>query len=202
MYTGGLFETHSYYMPEWRLLVDAPEGTAEWLMSTGHSVEGLLLTHGHVDHVWDAARIQREHQCRVYYHPETAPMIRDPHFFRRFGMPWDVDPVSPGLEVLEQPGWKVSGAVFRVLYVPGHCPGSLCFLDEQNGILFGGDVLFCGGVGRWDLPGGDRDLLLEGIRKKLMVLDDDVKVLPGHGPSTTIGSERTQNPYVLGDFTG
>jgi glyoxylase-like metal-dependent hydrolase (beta-lactamase superfamily II) len=73
-------------------------------------------------------------------------------------------------------------------------------LSEGAGILFGGDVLFSGGVGRWDLPGGDRDLLLRGIGEKLLTLPDHVKVLPGHGPATTIGVERRDNPYLLGRF--
>jgi glyoxylase-like metal-dependent hydrolase (beta-lactamase superfamily II) len=82
------------------------------------------------------------------------------------------------------------------LEVPGHCPGSLCFLEKTEKILFGGDVLFAGGVGRWDLPGGDRDLLLGGIRDKLLTLGDEVRVFPGHGPATTIGEERSSNPYL------
>jgi glyoxylase-like metal-dependent hydrolase (beta-lactamase superfamily II) len=67
-------------------------------------------------------------------------------------------------------------------------------------VLFGGDVLFAGGVGRWDLPGGDRELLFSGIREKVMALGDDVRVLPGHGPATTIGAERRTNPYLLADI--
>jgi hydroxyacylglutathione hydrolase len=200
VYTGGLFETHCYYLPGPRLLIDAPEGAGEWLRQRGYHVEGLLLTHGHVDHVWDAAKVQREHPCSVFYHAETTPMVRDKNFFRHLGMPWEVDPIEGGIEIEEQADWSGCGMTFRVLYVPGHCPGSLCFLDEKEKTLFGGDVLFRGGVGRWDLPGGDRELLLEGIRSKLMGLGDDVKVLPGHGPATTIGIERVGNPYVLGKF--
>ena len=87
--------------------------------------------------------------------------------------------------------------VFTVLEVPGHCPGSLCFLKEDAATLFGGDVLFAGGVGRWDLPGGDYELLMDGIRKKVLPLPDDVAVLPGHGPATKVGIERRTNPFVL-----
>jgi glyoxylase-like metal-dependent hydrolase (beta-lactamase superfamily II) len=83
-----------------------------------------------------------------------------------------------------------------VLEVPGHCPGSLCFFSKSDGVIFGGDVLFAGGVGRWDLPGGDRDLLFTGIRTKLFPLGDDIKVLPGHGPGTSIGREKAENPFV------
>jgi len=85
---------------------------------------------------------------------------------------------------------------FQVLEVPGHCPGSLVFFSKAEGLAFGGDVLFAGGVGRWDLPGGDRDLLFTGIRTKLFPLGDEVKILPGHGPATTIGRERVSNAFV------
>ena len=80
--------------------------------------------------------------------------------------------------------------------MPGHCPGSLCFYDRLAGLLFAGDVLFAGSVGRTDLPGGDSDLLMQGIHEKLLTLDDATVVLPGHGPATTIGDERRTNPYL------
>ena len=196
MFTGGIFETNSYYLGSSAVLIDAPEGVAEWLTSRGYKVRALLLTHGHVDHVWDAARVQREHGCELYYHADTAPMVLEPDFYRRIGLPWSVDPVSKGVLLAENSDWEVCGQRFSILEVPGHCPGSLCFYDRAAGIVFGGDVLFAQGVGRWDLPGGDKDLLLDGIRKKLLVLEDSVRVLAGHGPSTTIGIERLHNPYL------
>ena len=196
IYTGGLFETHSYYLNEARLLVDAPEGAAAWLADCGYRVETLLLTHGHVDHVWDAAQIQKEHGCEVVYHRDTIPMVTDPDFFMRVGFPWRVEPLQPGTLVGEKKSAFWGGLEFEVLEVPGHCPGSLCFLHKKEDTLFGGDVLFAGGVGRWDLPGGDRDLLLNGIRLKLLPLGDQIRVLPGHGPATTIREERLHNPYL------
>jgi hydroxyacylglutathione hydrolase len=84
----------------------------------------------------------------------------------------------------------------QVLEVPGHCPGSLCFFIREQQLLVGGDVLFAGGVGRWDLPGGDVEVLFSGIRQKLFPLGDAVTVLPGHGPPTKIGTERLTNPFV------
>jgi glyoxylase-like metal-dependent hydrolase (beta-lactamase superfamily II) len=84
----------------------------------------------------------------------------------------------------------------QVLEVPGHCPGSLCFFDQANKLLIGGDVLFAGGVGRWDLPGGNAALLFQGIKGKLFPLGDDVTVLPGHGSPTRIGTERETNPFL------
>jgi glyoxylase-like metal-dependent hydrolase (beta-lactamase superfamily II) len=82
------------------------------------------------------------------------------------------------------------------LEVPGHCPGSLCFFSRKDKLLIGGDVLFAGSIGRGDLPGGDIDLLITGIRKKLFPLGDDITVLPGHGPPTKMGTERKTNPFV------
>lgn len=196
VFTGGLFETHGYFLRDPGILVDAPEGTAQWLAEGGRRVKWLLLTHGHVDHVWDAARIQREHGCCLVYHPETEPMVTDAEFYPRLGFPWKVEPVQPGIHQKEAPHAEFGGEIFEVLEVPGHCPGSLCFFWKRAAVLFGGDVLFSGGVGRWDLPGGNRELLLEGIHRKVLPLGAEVRLLPGHGPASTLGEERLHNPYL------
>jgi hydroxyacylglutathione hydrolase len=195
-FTGGIFETNCFYLRESGILIDAPQEAADWLQENNYKVSTLLLTHGHIDHVWDAARIQREHSCRVGYHPDTEPMVTEKDFFRNFGYAWDIEPITPGFHIAESASVVIEGCDFQVLLVPGHCPGSLCFLDRKEGVLFGGDVLFAGGVGRWDLPGGDGPLLFQGIREKLFPLGDDITVLPGHGPATKIGIERETNPYV------
>ena len=195
-FTGGIFDTNCFFLVDHGILIDAPQDAAEWLTRSGHRVKTLLLTHGHIDHVWDAARIQREHDCRVGYHRDTEPMITEADFFRKFGFGWDIEPVLPGLLIEEGPSLAVEGVDFQVLLVPGHCPGSLCFLHKTERVLFGGDVLFAGGVGRWDLPGGDQELLFRGIREKVFALEDDVTVLPGHGPATKVGIERTTNPFL------
>lgn len=196
-FTGGIFDTNCFFLPESGILIDAPQDAADWLKAQGFRVRLLLLTHGHIDHVWDAARIQREQACRVGYHPETEPMITEPDFFRKFGFGWDITPITPGFTIREGLAQEFDGTPFDVLEVPGHCPGSLCFFHRESGMLFGGDVLFAGGVGRWDLPGGDYELLMEGIRKKVMALPDDTTVLPGHGPATKVGVERRTNPFLL-----
>jgi len=196
VFTGGLFDTNCFFLPAHGILIDAPQTTAAWLLKSGHRVRALLLTHAHIDHVWDAAAIRREHGCKVGYHPDGVEMLTDPGFFKRFDMNWDIEPVSPDFLIEETPCLTVEGLDFQVLLVPGHCPGSLCFLDRKERILFGGDVLFAGGIGRADLPGGDYDLLLRGIREKLWPLGDDVQILPGHGPATTIGIERRTNPFL------
>lgn len=195
-FTGGVFDTNSFFLPEPGILIDAPQDTAEWLAARGHRVALLLLTHGHIDHVWDAARIQREHGCEIAYHAETGPMVTERDFFLKLGFGWEIDPITRGISLDEAASTVLRGIDFQVLLVPGHCPGSLCFLAKDARVLFGGDVLFAGGIGRWDLPGGDRDLLLSGIRKKIFPLGDDVTVLPGHGSATKIGVERETNPFL------
>jgi glyoxylase-like metal-dependent hydrolase (beta-lactamase superfamily II) len=195
-FTGGLFDTNCFFLPEAGILIDAPQDAASWLKESGHKVNLLLLTHGHIDHVWDAARIQREHGCKVGYHVETEPMVTERDFFTKFGFGWEIEPIKPGFHIDEAETVDLGGLDFQVLLVPGHCPGSLCFLLKKDQLLFGGDVLFAGGVGRWDLPGGDGELLFRGIREKIYPLGDDITVLPGHGPATKIGIERESNPYV------
>lgn len=195
-FTGGPFETNCFFIEEASVLIDAPMGAAEWLQATGKHPQMLLLTHGHIDHVMDAAEIKKTFGCKVGYHREGISMLTEPGFFKKFGFGWEIAPVEADLFLEPTPSQVLGGIDFQILYVPGHCPGSLCFLDKTEGILFGGDVLFAGGVGRWDLPGGDKDLLLTGIKNKILPLGDSVKVLPGHGPATTVGRERLTNAYL------
>lgn len=123
-------------------------------------------------------------------------MISERDFFRDYGFGFEIEPVTPDLLIEAAPSREFLGLNFEILEVPGHCPGSLCFFSPPDDLLVGGDVLFAAGVGRWDLPGGDGELLFAGIREKLYSLGDEVVVLPGHGPATTIGAERRSNPFV------
>ncbi len=197
-FCGGMFETNCYALsaPEGTILFDAPDGACEWLVARGIEPRLLLLTHGHFDHVPDVAKIQRRFGCQVGCHADTVPMISDPEFFRNYGFQLEIEPAEPDFLIEETPERSFLGLNFEVLDVPGHSPGSLCFHSREGKLLVGGDVLFAGGVGRWDLPGGDAELLFRGIRTKLFPVGDDVVVLPGHGPATTIGAERRTNPFV------
>ena len=128
-------------------------------------------------------------------HSVTQDIVNDRNLLRRIGLDLEVTPVT-ATSFLSEGQITLLGKTFSIFEVPGHCPGSICLYDSQDGLLYGGDVLFAGGVGRWDLPGGDRDLLIGGIRSKLLPLPPETVVLPGHGPSTTIGREKTSNPYL------
>lgn len=195
-FTGGALDTNAFFYESvgGNLLFDAPDGADERFAR--EKIDWLLLTHGHFDHVADAAKIQRRHGCKIAYHPDTAPMVTDAGFFRRHGFELEIEPFEADRLLEECDSCEVAGTRMQILHVPGHCPGSLCFLFPGEGILIGGDVLFRGGVGRWDLPGGDGPLLFEGIKKKIFSLSDETVVLPGHGPSTTVGFEKSHNPYV------
>ena len=207
VFTGGFFQTNCYLLPTptgGRLLIDAPEGSAGWLQTlgvgraagNGPKLEALLLTHAHIDHIHDAAAIVREHGCALYYHADGLPLLTDRQAYRRFGLSLDFEPVTGGETITETPGKAFAGLDFEVLHVPGHCPGSLCFHNRTGGVLYAGDVLFAGSIGRVDLPGGDDELLLHGLREKVLTLPEETLVLSGHGPSTTIGRERRTNPFV------
>lgn len=197
-FCGGIFETNCYLLhaPSGLILFDAPDGACDWLEKRGLAPKLLLLTHGHFDHVPDVAKVKRRFGCEIGCHAETVPMISDPNFFRDFGYQLEIEPAQPDFLITETPAQEFLGLPMQVLEVPGHCPGSLCFFSRLEQLLIGGDVLFAGGVGRWDLPGGDGELLFDGIRTKLYPLGDEVTVLPGHGPPTTIGTERRTNPFV------
>jgi glyoxylase-like metal-dependent hydrolase (beta-lactamase superfamily II) len=195
-FTGGPFATNCFLVevPGGRILFDAPEGADERF--AGEKIDLLVLTHGHWDHVADAAAVKARHGCPVVCHADTVPMVAEEDFFERQGFPLRVASVQPDRIVAGGAGQDFLGWKLDVLDVPGHCDGSLCFYSSEDAVVVGGDVLFRGGIGRWDLPGGDGDLLLRGIREKLLVLPDATEVWPGHGGATTIGEEKASNPFL------
>jgi hydroxyacylglutathione hydrolase len=195
-FTGGPLDTNAYYFESGAgtILFDAPQGASQAFGA--RKVDILFLTHGHFDHVADAAEIQRVHGCRVLAHELTVPMITDREFFHRWGFALEVEPVD-NIEFIGEGDGDLLGETCKYFHVPGHCPGSLCTYFPGAETLVGGDVLFAGGVGRWDLPGGDYEALISGIQSKLLPLGDSVKVLPGHGPPTTIGRERQTNSFLI-----
>lgn len=197
-FIGGIFDTNAYLIqtPGGNILIDAPTGSLDWIRNLGVRLDLLLITHGHVDHFDDAAKIKRTCGCRVAFHEDGIPLMTDPDFFKKLGFYLEAEPVQPDFLIDETPQIELCGVSFSVLLVPGHCPGSLCFYSADNDTLFDGDVLFAGSIGRTDFPGGDHQLLIRGIHEKILVLPDKTVVLPGHGPQTTIGDERRNNPFL------
>lgn len=198
VYTGGLAETNAY-MAEveggW-LVIDAPQGLLDHLKNQKMVVKALVLTHGHWDHIWDAADIVEWAKCPGFYHKDDEMLITHPELMRNFGLPIDLKPVKATKFLEEGELFEMAPFCFRILHIPGHCPGSICLYEEKEGQIFGGDVLFQGGVGRWDLPGGSREDLIQGIREKLLVLPGSTVVYPGHGEPTTVAEEKLNNSYL------
>ena len=147
-FTGGLFDTNCFFLLESGILVDTPQDTLSWLSKQGYRVKTLLITHGHIDHVWDAAAIQREHGCKVGYHPLTKAMVTEQDFFKKFGFNWEIEPFEADFLIEETESLFVEGVDFQVLHVPGHSPDSVAFHLKSEKLLFGGDALLPGGVGR------------------------------------------------------
>lgn len=169
----------------------------------------VLLTHGHVDHIWSAQKVADTYGCPAYIHPEDRFMLSDPikGFGPRFGQLAFGALFREPRQVLEldRDGDKLdlgdtSSITVTVDHTPGHTRGSVVFRVEAEAseVVFTGDTLFRQSVGRTDLPGGSGRDLLGSIITKLMVLDDDTVVLPGHGEKSTIGFERRANPFLEG----
>ena len=155
----------------------------------------LLNTHAHWDHYWDNAAILRLMKAKFGIHADSAPLLKLPQA-RMFGIEEPIEPSVPDFFLEEGKPVGLGDLKFEVLHCPGHCPGSVALFERRERVVFVGDVLFAGSVGRVDLPGGDYETLMSSIREKLLPLDDDVMVLPGHGPATSIGRERRANPFL------
>ena len=153
---------------------------------------GILLTHGHWDHLVGVADLAEGTGAPVYMAEGERALLEDPRRFAPPGIalrPYTPDVLLEGGETIE-----VAGISFDVLAVPGHSPAHLAY--HSDGILFSGDVLFAGGVGRWDLPGADWDTLVGSIRSLVDSFPPETIVYPGHGPATTLGAELTRNPFL------
>lgn len=157
------------------------------------SVIGIVNTHGHADHIGSNAALKGEFGCPIMIHEMDAPLLIDSQ--ANLSASLGLGMVSPPADRLLREGDEIAvgGLILRVIHTPGHTPGGICLFGE--GVLFSGDTLFMDGVGRTDLPGGSQEQLMNSIEIKLLVLPEDTVVYPGHGPSTTIGREKLENPW-------
>jgi len=187
---------------------DAAAGVADIVREHRLKPVAVLLTHGHIDHMWSVTPVAGAYDATAWIHPadrhlladpmagispETAAMLLGGRY--QFVEPDDVAELGDG-QVLELAGLEVT-----VDHTPGHTGGSVAFRtpydDEVSQVMFSGDLLFAGSIGRTDLPGGDHPTMLRTLRDKVLTLPDDIVVLPGHGEQTSIGRERATNPFLL-----
>lgn len=155
----------------------------------------LLNTHCHLDHVFGNMFIYETYGTPLHIHEREKPVLAyAPVSGKSFNLPFDN---YEGEIVLLKEGQEIllGTDILKVLFVPGHSPGHICFYCKAQNFVIGGDVLFKGSIGRTDLPGGDHETLLRSIRQELFTLPDDVIVYPGHGEATTIGFEKKYNPF-------
>lgn len=161
------------------------------------SVKHIINTHGHVDHISGNMKLKRETGASIMVHIYDADMLVDP--MRNGSIMMGLNVVSPPPDIMLQDGDEIRIGKLRikVLHTPGHTPGSISLYIEEEGVVFTGDTLFAGSIGRTDFPGSSYEKIMSSIREKLLSLPDDTRVYPGHGPWTTIGIERRENPFLL-----
>jgi glyoxylase-like metal-dependent hydrolase (beta-lactamase superfamily II) len=192
---------------------DASAGVAEVVREHNLKPVSVLVTHGHIDHMWCVAPVAGSYDATAYIHPEDRHLLSDPMAGMsretagmllggkyEFAEPDEVSELGDG-QVLE-----LAGLSFVVDHTPGHTRGSVTFrspydADDIAEVMFSGDLLFAGSIGRTDLPGGDHPTMLRSLASKVLPLADNIVVLPGHGEQTSIGRERATNPYLL-DIAG
>ncbi|MCK4631986.1 MAG: MBL fold metallo-hydrolase [candidate division Zixibacteria bacterium] len=185
------------------VIIDPGAGAGEIcneVESAGFTPNAILLTHGHADHIAAVEDVKKEYDIPLYIGRGEEPLLANPsaNVSAMIGQPIVVP--APEHVVADEQVINIGSLTFRILATPGHTPGGVCFLDETEGLLFCGDTLFQMSIGRTDLPGGSFETLIESINQKIMTLPDQIICYPGHGPQTTVGAERTNNPFLTGRY--
>lgn len=203
----GMLPTNAYLICDSEtsdaVLVD-PVDEADIILETatlnGATIRLIIATHAHFDHVLASAPLKEQTGAVFAAHADAAAelpsMPQRGRFY--FGRDFPAAAIPDRLLTTASEVLSVGGIRLRTLYTPGHAPGHLSLLLEDEGIVFSGDALFSGSIGRTDLPGGDHEQLLSSIQAQLLTLPDETIVLPGHGEATTIGRERATNPFLQG----
>jgi hydroxyacylglutathione hydrolase len=173
-----------------------------FLAGDGLTVEAILLTHAHLDHVEGVAAMARATGAPIHLHPADRPLYdRVAQQAQQFGLQVQVPP-PPDHELHHGQRLVVGGVTYDVRHVPGHSPGHVLLHVADAAVAFVGDVVFQGSIGRTDLPGGDYAQLMSSIREHVLTLPDGTELYPGHGPPTTVDHERVTNPFLIPHYGG
>jgi hydroxyacylglutathione hydrolase len=161
------------------------------------TVKQIVITHAHIDHIAGAQRLKQLTGAPILYNQLDLPLVKMMDIQATWlGIPTPEVP-APDDTLNDNKIISITGLTGTILHTPGHTQGSVCFYLPQQTLLLAGDTLFAGSVGRTDLPGGNARQLITSIHDRLLPLPDDTAVIPGHGPSTTIGAERESNPFLV-----
>lgn len=167
-----------------------------FITSNGLRPVRLINTHCHIDHILGNKYVSETYNLGLEIHEGEVPVLESGEMVSRsYGIPYEKSP-KPSAFITEGDIIEFGNSSLASIFTPGHSPASLSFLNKESNILIAGDVLFKESIGRTDLPGGSMDVLLKSISDKLLVLDDETQVYPGHGPKTTIGHECVNNPFL------
>lgn len=202
----GPIQTNCYILEDKKknCLIFDPGGDGEALLSELRKLSlkpaGILLTHAHFDHIGALETIRNAYDIPVYLHVAEKKWLVNPELNGSAKYPVVPDVICKPADVLlhDEKHLEVGPFKMETRHVPGHSPGSVCYIFEDEGFAFVGDTLFQGSVGRTDLIGGDTETLLNAIHEQLLSLDDETLIYSGHGQPTTIGIEKEQNPYLHG----
>ena len=166
------------------------------LIDEGVTLKAILLTHGHGDHILAVGDLKKQFGVKVYAAKAEEALLSDAAQNLSKALFGIAVTVKPDILLEDGQEFEAAGIRLRMLYTPGHTPGGCCYYQAEEKILFSGDTLFCGSIGRTDFPGGSLSELVRSVKEKLLVLPEDVKVYPGHEEITTIGHEKRYNPYM------
>jgi glyoxylase-like metal-dependent hydrolase (beta-lactamase superfamily II) len=182
------------------IIIDAPmDGSLKMLeiiKSRNIKIEAILLTHTHWDHTADAFKLNQELYAHVICHKDDLYRLVNPMKHTIVPLPFSLTGFTPKQYFTDGQPLKYGTIEIEVRHTPGHTEGSVCFIFPKNKVCFTGDTLFCGSIGRTDLPGGSTEKEMSSIKEKLLTLPDNFKVYSGHGPVTSIGNERAYNTYL------
>ena len=174
---------------------DEADVIEKYLQENDLECKGILLTHGHFDHISAACELKGITKASIYSHENELELLGDPQLNASSYMGKEIR-VKPDILLKDQEEFQVAGLSWRVIFTPGHTGGGVCYYLPDEGIIFSGDTLFFESIGRTDLPTGNHHELVSSIHNQLMILEEGIEVYPGHGRPTTIGHENRNNPYL------